>query len=59
MKILLKSHFLANQLGVFGVDLGTINFDDDDNFHDDDPGIHVRLLARRNKFEECKALKKQ
>ena len=31
-----------------------------DNFHEDDPEtiIHVRLLAWHNKFEKCKAFKK-
>ena len=43
------------------LDLDKINLDDDNNFDEDDPDIiiHVRLLARRNKFEKPKALKEK
>ena len=53
MNIVMKSHFLVNQMGVLGVYLEKINFDDDNNSNEDDPEsiIHVRLLAWRNKFE--------
>ena len=42
-----KVTFFANEMGILGVDL-------------DNPEtiIHVRLLAWHNKFEKCKALKK-
>ena len=54
-----KVIFFANKMGIFGVDFGKINLDDDNNFDEDDPEtIHVRLLAWRNKFEKRKAFKK-
>ena len=59
MKILVKLHLFANQMGILGVDLDKINLDDDNSFYEDDPGtiIHVRLLAWHNTFKECKGLK--
>ena len=47
-------------MGVFSVDLDKINLDDDKNFDKDHPEttVHFRLLAWSNKFEKCKALKK-
>ena len=59
MKILIKSHLLLVK-DIIAVDLKKINLDNDNNFEKDDPDdiIHVRLLAWRNKFENCKTLKK-
>ena len=39
-------------MGTLSVDPDKINVDDDHNFYKDDPEtiIHVRLLARHNKF---------
>ena len=50
----------VNDMGILGVEIDQINLDDDNNFYEDDPdtGIHVRVLAWHNKFEKCKALKK-
>ena len=47
-------------MGILGVDLDKINFEEDNNFHKDDPDIiiYVKLLAWRNKFEKHKAIKK-
>ena len=46
MKILVKSHFFANQVGILGVDLDKINLYDNNNFDKDYPEtiIHVRHL---------------
>ena len=59
MKILVKS-FFANEIGILSGDINKINLDDGNNFYDDDAEIinNVRLLAWRNKFEKCKAFKK-
>ena len=47
-------------MGILGLDLDKINLDDENNFYEDDPEtiIQVRLSAWHNKFEKCKALKK-
>ena len=61
LTILVKSQFLLIKWVLLVLDLDKINLDDDNNFDEDDPDIiiHVRLLARRNKFEKPKALKEK
>ena len=61
LTILVKSQFLLIKWVLLILDLDKINLDDDNNFDEDDPDIiiHVRLLARRNKFEKPKALKEK
>ena len=51
-----KVTLYATQIGILGVDLNKINFDDDNNFFEDDTDTitHVRLLAWCNKLEKCK-----
>ena len=59
MKILVKSDFFTNEMGILGVDIDKTNLDDNNNFNGDDPEtIHVRLFTWHNKFEKCKAFKK-
>ena len=55
-----KVEFLANEMGILGVDLDKINLDVDNRFYEDDPGTttNVRILAWRNIFEKCKALER-
>ena len=50
--------FNYNEMGILNIDLNCINLDDN-NFEEDDPVIHVRLLAWHTKFEKRKALKKE
>ena len=61
LTILVKSQFLLIKWVLLVLDLDKINLDDDNNFDEDDRDIiiHVRLLARRNKFEKPKALKEK
>ena len=51
-----KVTLYATQIGILGVDLNEINFDDDNNFFEDDTDTitQFRLLACRNKLENCK-----
>ena len=52
--------FNDNEIGIFNIDLKSINLDDN-NFYEDDPGtiIQVRLLAWNTEFEKREALKKE
>ena len=54
-----KVTFVANEMGILGVDFDKINLRDDDKFlkHDPDTIIHVRLLSWRSKFEKRKLFK--
>ena len=60
IRILVKSHFFANEMSILAVDLDRINLNDDNNFHEDDlETTHVRLLVWRYKFEKCKIFRKE
>ena len=50
--------FFSDEMGVLGEDLNNINLDHV-NFDEDNPEtiIHVRLLACRNRFKQCKISK--
>ena len=50
--------FCCNEMGIFGVNLNNISFDNT-NYEEDDPDtiILVRLLAWYSKFKKRKALK--
>ena len=48
--------FNCNEMDILNIDLNKINLDN--NFDEDDPIIHVRLLAWHIKFEKPKTLKK-
>ena len=52
--------FNYNEVGIFNIDINTINLEDT-NFEEDDSRIivHVILLAWRTKFEKSKGLKKE
>ena len=56
-----KVTFIANDMGILGVDLDKINFDDDNNFQEDNPEIiiHAKILAWHSKFEQPKARKER
>ena len=59
MNILVMSHFLATKV-ILNADLNNFNLDDV-NFDEDDPEtiINVKLLTWSDRFEQCKALKKE
>ena len=56
-----KVTFYAKKMGVLGLNLDKINFDDNNNFYKDNPDTIIcgRLFAWHNKFENHKAIKKR
>ena len=56
-----KVTFIANDMGILGVDLDKINLDDNNNFQKDNPEIiiHTKILAWHSKFEQPKARKER
>ena len=55
-----KVKFLANKMGILGVDPVNINLDDDVNIYEDDPETfnHVRPLVTKLNLKNTKHLKK-
>ena len=52
--------FCFNEMGILSIDINNFKLDDT-KYDEDDPEtiIYIRHLAWHNKFEKCKALKKE